>query len=116
MTCAMKNLMGIVWDREAFHRQNLDQCIADSCLFRKPALNVVDAWKVMLSGGPRGYAGSRYDEQRMLMLSTDLVAADAASAKVLGKSKEDFGYIAKAEAVGIGRADLAALNILRLTM
>jgi uncharacterized protein (DUF362 family) len=116
MTCAMKNLMGIVWDREAFHRQNLDQCIADACLFRKPALNVVDAWKVMLSGGPRGYAGSRYDEQRMLMLSTDLVAVDAASAKILGKSKEDFGYIAKAEEGGIGRADLAKLNILRLTM
>jgi uncharacterized protein (DUF362 family) len=60
MTCAMKNLMGIVWDREAFHRLDLDQCIADSCLFRKPALNVVDAWKVMLS--------------------TEPVAADAASA------------------------------------
>ena len=116
MTCAMKNLMGIVWDREAFHRQDLDQCIADSCLFRKPALNIIDAWKVMLTGGPRGYSGSRYDEQRMLMLSTDIVASDAASAKVLGKPMEGFGYIAKAEARGLGRSDLAKLNIRRLTM
>jgi uncharacterized protein (DUF362 family) len=116
MTCAMKNLMGIVWDREAFHRQNLDQCIADSCLYRKPALNVVDAWKVMLTGGPRGYSGSRYDEQRMLLLSTDMVAADAASAKILGKPIEGFGYIAKGEERGLGRSDLAKLNIRRLTM
>jgi uncharacterized protein (DUF362 family) len=116
MTCAMKNLMGIVWDREAFHRLDLDQCIADSCLFRKPALNVVDAWKVMLTGGPRGYSGSRYDEQRMLMLSTDPVAVDAASAKALGKPLESFGYIAKAEERGLGRSDLARLDIRRLTM
>jgi uncharacterized protein (DUF362 family) len=116
MTCAMKNLMGIVWDREAFHRQDLDQCIADSCLFRKPALNVVDAWKVMLSGGPRGYSGSRYDEQKMLMLGTDMVAVDSASAKVLGKSREDFGYIAKGEERGLGRSDISKLSIRRLTM
>jgi uncharacterized protein (DUF362 family) len=52
MTCAMKNLMGIVWDRGEFHRSDLDQCIADSCLIRKPSLNVVEAWKVMQTGGP----------------------------------------------------------------
>jgi uncharacterized protein (DUF362 family) len=116
MTCAMKNLMGIVWDREAFHANDLDQCIADSCLFRKPALNVVDAWKVMQSGGPRGYASSRYDEQRMLMLSTDILAVDVASAKTLGQQPQRFGYLAKGAERGLGRADLSKVNILRLTM
>jgi uncharacterized protein (DUF362 family) len=114
MTCAMKNFMGIVWDRGAFHARGLDACIADSCLIRRPALNVVDAWKVMLSGGPRGYAGSRFDEQKMLMLSTDIVAIDAASAATMGKKAADFGYIGKGEERGLGRADLKGLNILRL--
>ena len=41
MTCAMKNLMGIVWDRRYFHKNNLQQCIADSVTIRKPDLNIV---------------------------------------------------------------------------
>jgi uncharacterized protein (DUF362 family) len=116
MTCAMKNLMGIVWDREAFHAQGLDQCIADACLFRKPTLNIVDADRIMLSGGPRGHAGSQYNEQQMLILSTDIIAIDAVSARTLGKTPKDFGYIAKGEERGLGTSDLTKLNIHRLTI
>jgi uncharacterized protein (DUF362 family) len=116
MTCAMKNLMGIVWDRDEFHYQDLDQCIADSCLFRKPALNIVDANRVMLSGGPRGYKGSRYNESNMLMLSTDMVATDAASAKTLGRSPDTFKYIALGAERGVGRSDLSKLNVKRLSI
>jgi len=116
MTCAMKNLMGIVWDREAFHLRGLDQCIADSCLFRRPALNIVDADRIMLTGGPRGHTGSQYNEQRMLILSPDIIAIDAVSARTLGKTAKDFGYIAKGEERGLGTSDLAKLNIHRLTI
>ncbi len=116
MTCAMKNFMGIVWDRNEFHRTDLDQCIADSCLFRKPALNVVDAWKVMVTGGPRGYSGSRYDEQRMLVLSPDILAADSASARTLGKAPDDFGFIPMGERLGLGRPDLSRLDVRRIAM
>jgi uncharacterized protein (DUF362 family) len=116
MTCAMKNLMGVAWDRGAFHAHGLDQCIADSCLFRKPALNIVDADKIMLSGGPRGHAGSQYNEQQMLILSADIIAIDAVSARTLGKTPNDFGYIAKGEERGLGTSDLTKLNIHRLTI
>jgi uncharacterized protein (DUF362 family) len=116
MTCAMKNMMGIVWDRSEFHRSGLDQCIADSCLVRRPALNIVDAGKVMLSGGPRGYPGSRYSEQQMLIASADIVAVDAVSARTLGRAVSEFDYIAMAEKHGLGMADLSKLNISRLTI
>ncbi|HEY9053738.1 MAG TPA: DUF362 domain-containing protein [Rectinemataceae bacterium] len=116
MTCAMKNIMGAVWDRSEFHRMGLDQCIADACLIRKPDLNIVDAGKVMLSGGPRGYPGSRYSEQQMLILSSDIVAIDAVSAKTLGKEPSDFEYILKAEKAGLGTSDLARMSISRLTI
>ena len=116
MTCAMKNFMGIVWDRGEFHREGLDQCIADSCLIRKPNLNIVDAWKVMLTGGPRGYSGSRFDEQRMLLLSTDIVAVDVASARILGREPSSFQYIGYGAAKGLGRSDLSKLDVRRLTI
>lgn len=114
MTSAMKNFMGIVWDRGEFHSRGLDACIADACLIRRPALNVVDAHKVMLSGGPRGARNSRYDEQKMLMLSTDIVAIDAASAAALGKQASAFEYIGLGERRGLGRQDLKGLDIRRI--
>lgn len=116
MTCAMKNLMGIVWDRDEFHANNLDQCIADSCLYRKPDLNIVDAWKVMQTGGPRGYSTSRYSDEKMLMLSTDIVAIDSASSRVLGYDPGKYDYIGMGEKLGLGRSDTNKLDIRRLTM
>jgi uncharacterized protein (DUF362 family) len=113
MTSAMKNLMGIVWDRGEFHRLGLDQCIADCCMYRRPTLNLVDADRIMLTGGPRGHAGSKYDEQNMLIASTDIVAIDAVSARTLGQVPENFGYIGKGERQGLGIADLSRHAIRR---
>lgn len=36
MTSAMKNLMGVIWDRGFYHREDLHQCIADFVTFRAP--------------------------------------------------------------------------------
>jgi uncharacterized protein (DUF362 family) len=116
MTCAMKNLMGAVWDRGEFHRLGLDQCIADACLWRKPTLNIVDAGKVMLSGGPRGYASSRYAEPQMLIASKDIVAVDTVSAMTLGRLPSEFGYIAMAERANLGTTKIAELDIRRLSI
>lgn len=54
VTIGMKNLMGVVWDRWYWHRNDLHQCIADFASFRKPDLTVVDAYNVMMRNGPRG--------------------------------------------------------------
>ena len=54
LTIGMKNLMGVVWDRWYWHRNDLHQCIADFSSFRKPDLTVVDAYNVMKQNGPRG--------------------------------------------------------------
>ena len=54
LTLGMKNLMGVVWDRGYWHRNDLHQCIADFAGYRRPDLNVVGAYRVMLRNGPRG--------------------------------------------------------------
>lgn len=116
MTCAMKNLMGAVWDRGYFHSRGLDTCIAEAPLLRRPDLNIVDAGKVMLSGGPRGSAASRYSEQRLLLLSRDIVAVDVASARTLGPGPKAFEYIGKAAALGLGQSNLEKLSIRRIEL
>lgn len=116
LTIAMKNLMGNVWDRRYWHGSDLHQCIADFATFRKPTLNVVDAYLVMKTNGPRGVSTDDVVTMKSQILSTDIVAADAASAKLFGVQPEDVRYINLAAELNAGRKDLAALNIKRITM
>lgn len=116
MTAGMKNLMGVVWDRGEYHRTSLDNCIADFCLFKRPTLNIIDAYKVMLTGGPRGHAGSRYSNPRMLIFSTDIVAADTAAARTFGVEPSSVSYITHAESRGVGSAKLDGMKIQRIEL
>jgi uncharacterized protein (DUF362 family)/ferredoxin len=93
LTAAMKNLMGVVWDRQHYHSAGLDQCIADFCLFRKPDLNVVDAYRVMLHHGPRGAGLADVALRKMLLLSRDIVAVDTAAARLIGLDPADVYYL-----------------------
>ncbi|MFW5726067.1 MAG: DUF362 domain-containing protein [Bacteroidota bacterium] len=114
LTIAMKNLMGIVYDRRFWHRNDLHQCIADFCLYRMPDLNIVDAMLVMTQNGPRGTAESDLVRKNSLIVSSDIVAADAASAMIFGSKPEDIGYLSIAQKMGLGSLDLSSRNIKRL--
>ena len=121
MTISMKNLMGIVWDRQFFHRENLDQCIADSCTFiKKPALNIVDAYRVVKTNGPQGRSEADVATLKTLLVSPDFVAIDTAAIKFFNQVQEmdlnKVGYIAKAESLGIGVSDLDKLNVKRIKL
>ncbi len=117
MTITMKNLMGVVWDRMYWHRNDLQQCIADYATFRrKPDLNIVDAYRIMLRNGPRGVSPADVSLQKQLLVSTDMVAADAASAKIFGKEPSDIKHIILAEQQGVGRSDLNSLKINRIIL
>ncbi len=116
LSIAMKNLMGVVWDRKFWHRNDLHQCIADYCTHRPPDLNVIDAYRVMMKNGPRGVSVDDVVTYKTQILSTDIVAADAAAAKVFGSEPEDIGYIEKAAQLGVGTYKLEDLNINRIKL
>ena len=116
LSIAMKNLMGVVWDRMFWHRNNLHQCIADYATHRKPDLNVIDGYRVMMKNGPRGVSVNDVVSYKTLILSPDIVAADAAATKVFGSEPEDIGYIVKAAELGVGTYNLDSLNINRIKL
>ena len=117
MTGALKNMMGVVWDRGYWHSNDLNQCIADYALYpKKPSLNVMDAYNVMMRNGPRGVSKEDLSNMKSLMLSTDWVAIDAAGAKMMGKEPASIEHIAMAAAMGVGKIDLATMNIHRMKM
>ncbi|MDX9697381.1 MAG: DUF362 domain-containing protein [Bacteroidales bacterium] len=114
VTITMKNLMGIVWDRRFWHRNNLNQCIADFATYRKPDLNIVDAYNVMTKNGPRGVSKADVVTMKYLIASTDMVAADAAATKIFGMEPSQVNYIQLANDMGVGQMDLSKLNIGRI--
>ena len=117
MTAAMKNLMGVVWDRRFYHRTDLHQCIADfTTIDKKPTLNIIDAYNVMMRNGPRGVSTADLATKKMLLLSTDMVAIDTAAARILEAKPDEIAYIAKAAAHNTGIADLEKLKIERITI
>jgi len=116
LTVAMKNLMGIVWDRRFWHRNDLHQCIADFASYRKPDLNVVDAYRVMLRNGPRGVSTADVRTMKYQIVSDDMVAADTSAAKIFGTSSEKVRHIKIAGKEGYGEMDLSKLKIGRFKL
>jgi uncharacterized protein (DUF362 family) len=116
LTIAMKNLMGNVWDRGFWHRNDLHQCIADFATFRKPTLNIVDAYNIMKQNGPRGVSVNDVVLMKSLLISTDIVSIDAAAAKLFGINPTDVRHIQIAADQKVGRLDLENLNVKRITV
>jgi len=116
ISCCMKNLMGNVWDRGYWHRNNLHQCIADFATYRKPHLNVVDAYNVLKRNGPRGVSLQDVVHMKAMVLSANIVAADAAATRFFGSEPSDILYIRHAHEMGLGNMNLEELNINRITV
>lgn len=116
LTISMKNLMGNVWDRGYWHRNDLHQCIADFTSFKKPDLNIVDAYYVMKKNGPRGVSKGDVVLMKSQIISTDIVAADSAAAKLFGIEQDDVSYIKLAAEMKLGQMDLSKLNINRIIL
>jgi len=116
VTIGMKNLMGVVWDRGFWHRNDLHQCIADFASYRKPTLTVVDAYNVMKQNGPRGVSAGDVVAMKSLIISRDFVAADAAAAKLFGAEPSDIPHIQLAAEMNLGRIDLNSLSINRIKL
>jgi len=117
MTACLKNNMGLVWDRGYWHSNNLHQCIADYALFeKKPALNVVDCYNVMVKHGPQGVSKEDVVMMKSQILTADWVAGDVAAARMLGVDPQKIDYIPIAQKMGLGNMNLESLNIKRIKM
>jgi len=116
VSCAMKNLMGTVWDRGFFHKNGLSQCIAEWPTYRKPDLNIVDAYRVMKTNGPRGISPDDCITMKAQLISTDIIAVDTAAVQLFGMNPADITYLSKGQSNGLGTMDLKSLNINRLSI
>jgi uncharacterized protein (DUF362 family) len=110
LTLGMKNLMGVIQNRQAIHR-NIGQRLADLTSQIYPTLIIVDAVRILMDHGPTG--GSLDDVKIMdtVIASRDIVAADSCAAGLFGMAPEDLDYIQAGTKMGLGRSDLKNLRI-----
>jgi uncharacterized protein (DUF362 family) len=115
LTLGMKNLLGVVRDRPAMHR-NLGQRLADLTSRVRPALTVVDAVRILMDNGPTG--GNLDDVKQLdtVIVSPDIVAADSYAATLFGLQPDELSYVQAGTDIGLGRSDLKGLRIEEVTV
>lgn len=120
VSLSLKGQMGLIIDRMSMHsRYSLDQSIVDLNLRLKPGLAVIDATRVLSTGGPSG--PGRILTPGEIIASADPVAADAtavAAYEWYGRKIEprQVGHLAAAHERGLGRMDIDQLITSRLEL
>ena len=119
VSLAIKNLMGVIWDRQVFHTEiNLDQALADLAMAVRPGLNIIDASRVLLNRGPVG--PGPLEKPAQLYASTDILAVDAVvtSAYNFGGrslSAKEVAHLWAAYKSGVGEIDPDKIEVVPLT-
>ena len=110
LTLGMKNLLGVVKDRPAFH-DPIHKKLPDLLSVVKPGLTVLDAVRILTAHGPSG--GNLKDVKRLnkVIAGADAVAVDAYGATLFGMQPADLGFIANAARRGMGVMDLGKLKV-----
>jgi uncharacterized protein (DUF362 family) len=115
VSLSMKGMMGLIWNRQAMHRDHsLDPALVDLCSLLRPQLVVVDATRVLSTGGPHG--PGRVIRMGTVIASRDMVAADAKTVEMcewFGRRFEPrrIKHIKLAHERGLGRMDVENLTV-----
>jgi len=114
VSLGMKNLMGLIWDRGFLHQVNLHRAIAELALVIKPHLTVIDATRVLTTGGPGG--PGKTVKLNTVVAGTDPVAVDSYTVGLTpwyGKSfvGSSVKYIVAASELGLGEIDTGNMSI-----
>lgn len=132
-TCCLKSFVGLCHPADRFqkgdnalHQRNISEKIAELNLCSRPRLNIIDATRVMLKGGPDGVmARPVWARADLIIAGRDRVACDSLGLAVLkyygAKYKIKLPYVKKSvwdqvqiyrsAELGIGQADPSKITI-----
>jgi len=111
VTLGMKNWYGILGGQRQRLHQRIHESLADLADFMRPTLTLIDAYRVMLRGGPTGGSLRDVELHKTLIAGTDPVALDAYAAKAYwGLDDRSLLYLRLAGDRGLGNTDLAKVR------
>lgn len=110
-TMTMKNLMGVMGGRRGSIHSDFSQKIVDVNTLVKPALSILDGYRVLFRNGPTGGSLGDVRLAKTLVAGVNPVCIDAYGAQFFGKTAADYKWLAEANARGMGEIDLGKLTI-----
>lgn len=110
LTLSMKNLMGVITQRNKFHRK-LGQRLADLSSLIRPTLTIMDAVNILMARGPRGGNLNDVKQMNTVIASQDFVATGAYAATFFGLTGNDIDALRIGAEMGLGTLDLNNLSI-----
>jgi uncharacterized protein (DUF362 family) len=105
VTVGMKNWIGALTGPRSSLHQRLPLITAELGAAFRPTLTVVDATRILVSGGPTGGSVSSVRALDQIAVATDPVAADAWGASLLDIAAHELSYVAIAARLGLGTPD-----------
>jgi len=116
LTMGLKNWLGAVGGARNQLHQGLDNAMIDLAKFFKPALTVLDAYRILVRNGPQGGRLSDAQLNKTVVAGVDYVAVDALGETFFDIKPEELPYLQLASEMGIGRIDLEKLKIEKRTI
>lgn len=115
LTLGLKNSMGVLGGNRGRMHHDLGQKLADLATVLRPALNIIDATRILLRNGPQG--GSLADVKTIdtIIASADPVAADAWATTLFGLEPGDIESTVAAHAMGLGEMNIDAMQLRTVT-
>lgn len=110
LSLAGKNLLGVIQNPNRIHA-SLGQRTADLVSLVRPTLTVVDAVRTLMAHGPTGGNLNDVRLTNTVIVSHDIVAADAYAATLFDLAGQEIAYVKSAAEMGLGTLDLAAIRI-----
>jgi uncharacterized protein (DUF362 family) len=110
-TLGMKNWFGAVVGRRSNLHQRITQVCAELGAAFRPTLTVIDATRILTSGGPTGGSLALVKPVDCIAVATDPVAAEAWGASLLDLGPEQLPHIAIAARLGLGTADWQSVTV-----
>jgi uncharacterized protein (DUF362 family) len=116
VTLGFKNMMGMMGgDRGSIHNNFMTK-IVDINSVIKPALTIIDAYRVLMHNGPSGGNLADVVEKKTILASTDRVAVDAYAMNMFNVNPMEVEYLKIANQRGMGELDLKNVKITEINM
>jgi uncharacterized protein (DUF362 family) len=111
LTMGMKNWLGAIGGARNQLHQNLDRAMVDLTAFFKPALTVLDAYRILVRNGPQGGRVSDTKLVKTVVAGVDPVAVDAMGATFFDIRPQELLYLKLAQERGLGTFELEKLRV-----
>jgi uncharacterized protein (DUF362 family) len=102
-TLGVKNWYGILGGLRMRLHQRIDESLTDLAAFLRPTLTVLDAYRVLMRGGPSGGSTEDVALRKTVIAGTDPIAVDAYAARAFwGLNESTLRYLELAAERGLG--------------